>query len=52
VSGRMLMPREPLAKGGVLKPVPLSPSAGIYADVHDTPARTKVSYAIVLFKDP
>ena len=51
VSGRMLIPREPRANGGLCAGVPVpSPEscAGTYADVHATPARTSVSYVIVL----
>lgn len=43
MSGRMLMPREPRAKGGLLELVSLSTPAETYADAHDTPARTSVS---------
>ena len=51
MSGRMLIPREPFANGGLLPyPVPLSVSTGTYADVTAIPARTRVSYVMVLFK--
>ena len=46
MSGRMLIPRDPLAKGGLVNVVAeseLSLGAGTNADWHVTPARTSVS---------
>jgi len=42
LSGMMLIPREPLANGGVIASED-SVNSGIKADVHDTPARMRVS---------
>jgi hypothetical protein len=42
------MPREPRANGGLLKVALLSGPAAMKAEVHSTPARTRVSYVIVL----
>lgn len=43
MSGRMLMPRDPCANGGALKPPLLSGPAATNAEAQDTPARTRVS---------
>ena len=43
MSGRMLIPREPRANGGLVEPFSVAVSAGTYADAHDTPARMRVS---------
>lgn len=59
VSGRILIPLLPLATTGEEGTAPLAvagavdgglkvESATTYADVHDMPARTSVSYVIVL----
>ena len=44
------MPREPFANGGLFSYVssPWRSSLDTNADVHETPARTRVSYVIVL----
>lgn len=43
MSGRMLIPRDPRAKGGLVRLPSVPASAGTYAEAHDIPARTRVS---------